>query len=174
MLLSLQTFGCLADLIIQWIHKQSPHHGSPRSPPHPWGWCGFWARTPAEPEATVHPGSLQRGTDVQCYLRLTHLHYWTFISIENVISYTLDQTRQNLKTLHPLQTPRQQSSRSHPRWWWASAEHTTTAGAKPGELENNMNARAHEKLLYHHVWDSPQSSDPQRTSLARRPSWSAF
>ena len=36
------------------------YRGSPRSLPHPWGWCEFWARTPAEPGAAVRPGSLQR------------------------------------------------------------------------------------------------------------------
>ena len=40
-----------------WI-APLPYRGSPRSPPHPWGWCEFWARTPAEPGAGVHPGSL--------------------------------------------------------------------------------------------------------------------
>lgn len=37
-------------------------------------------------------------------------------------SYTLGQIHRSLKTQHPLQTPRQQSSRSHPTWWWASLE----------------------------------------------------
>lgn len=46
---------------VDWLMKQHSYRGSPHSLPRPWGWCGFWARTPAAPGAAVRPGSLQGG-----------------------------------------------------------------------------------------------------------------
>lgn len=56
------------------VKFQSPHRGSPRSPPHPLGWCAFWARTPAEPGATTHPGSLQMRTNSLRHRCCTNYH----------------------------------------------------------------------------------------------------
>lgn len=97
--------------------RWNSYRGSPHSPPRPWGWCGSWARTPAVPGAAVHQGSLKGGgaTQLRSCADIGKTQ-WP----KSIRSYTLGRIHQSWKTLHPLQTPRQQSSRSHPTWWWAS------------------------------------------------------